>query len=181
MVYLAELHYLQEQRDFPFRKAVLVTATTVSRWSSYFYAELIATKSKHIAPTCKSGSLPTKRQAKEAFIAELVNWLIENSLADDLFCLLLDDGPVPQPGKVAKFDHHDTTGSWVLELTESEYAELQAEWKGHGLARDLFYPEGKTLHMPYPGKGLKARLLRSIGVQKYYTPKQWENEVRRMG
>lgn len=176
MTYLPELHYLQDQRDFPFRKAVLVTACTVGRWSRYFCTELIAAKSKQVAPTCRSGSLPTILEEKETFIAELVSWLFENSLADELFCLFLDDDPVPQPGKVAKFDHHDDTCCWVLNLAQDEFVELQAEWKDHGLPTDLFYPEENTLCMPYPGTGLKARLFRSVGVQKCYTPRQWENK-----
>jgi hypothetical protein len=175
MVYLAELHYLQDETGFPFRDTVSVTATTVSRWSSYFRAELIAAKSKHIAPRCRDGALPTDTQEKEAFVAELVSWLFENSWTDHLFRLLLDDEPVPQPGQVAKFDHHDDTGSWVLDLAESEFAELQAEWQGHGLPTDLFYPKENALCVPYPGTGLRARLLRLVGVQKCYTPKQWEN------
>lgn len=177
MAYLAELYYLQDQRDFPFRKAVLVTATTVSHWSSHFYAKLIATKSKQMAPMHKSGTLPANTEEKEAFVAELVSWLFENAVVDDLFCLLLDDKPVPQRGQVAKFDHHDDTCCWVLNLAENEFAELQAKWKEHGLPADLFYPEENTLCVPYPGTKLKARVLRSIGVQKCYTPKQWENET----
>lgn len=177
MVYLAELYYLQDQKDFPFQKAVLVTATAVSRWSNYYYAELIAAKSKNIVPTHKSGSLPINTGERNALIAELVSWLFENSAVDNLFCLFLDAEPAPLPGQTAKFDHHDDTGSWLLNLTESEFAELQAEWEAHGLPEDLFYPQADTVCIPHPGDGLKARLLRAVGVQKCYTPKQWENKT----
>lgn len=102
MVYLAELHYLQDQRDFPFRKAVQVTATAVSRGSSYYHAELIATRPGENVATRRGGPLP----------------------------------------------------------------------------EDLFYPEQETRCVPYPGKGLKAKLLRSVGMQKCYTPLQWEDEER---
>jgi hypothetical protein len=116
---------------------------------------------------------------REVFIADLVGWLFENSIIDDLFCLFLDSEPTPKPGKVAKFDHHDDTCCWVLNLTETEFAHLQAVWRANGLPEDLFYPERAGLCIPYPGMGLKARLLRALGIQKCYTPKQWENEEKR--
>lgn len=179
MVYIPELYYLQDQSDFPFRKAVLMTATTVSHWSSHYCAKLIAPRSKRMAPKSKSGSLPPNTEEREALVAELVSWLFENSLADELFYLVLDDEPVLQSGQVAKFDHHDDTGSWALDLAENEFAELQAAWKERGLPKDLFFPQGNAFCLPYPGAGLKARLLRSMGVKKCYTPRQWENEVGR--
>lgn len=113
-------------------------------------------------------------------VAELVSWLCENSWVQDLFYLLLDDAPVAQSGQVAKFDHHDDTGSWALDLAQNEFAELQAAWKEHSLPKDLFYPEGNAFCLPYPGGGLKAWLLRSAGVKKCYTPRQWDNEAGRI-
>jgi hypothetical protein len=173
MVYVPEL-YLQDERNLPFQDAVLVTATTVSCWCSHYRAELIVAKSKHVMPTCKSGALPTNTHEKAAFVTELVSWIFENSLIHTLFCLRLDDELVSQQGKVTKFDHHDDTGCWALDLTESEFAELQAAWQGHGLPKDLFYAAEKTLCIPRPGTGLIARLLRALGVQQCYTPRQWE-------
>ena len=178
MHYLPELHYLQEQRDFPFRQALLITATTVSRWCAYFHARIIAPKAGYAGPLEKSGPLPEDIPRREALVADLVSWLLDNSAVDDLFSLFLDDEPTPQPGKVAKFDHHDDTCCWVLNLTEAEFAHLQAAWKAHGLPEALFYPEQDGLCIPYPGTGLKARLLRALGVQKCYTPKQWEKAVK---
>jgi hypothetical protein len=177
MFYVAELYYLQNGSDVPFRDAVWVTATTVSRWSSYYRAELLAPESKQISPTSKSGALPTDPQEKKAFVADLVSWIFESSMMDTLFYLRLGDEPVPKSGGVAKFDHHDDTCCWVLDLPESEFAELQAAWQAHGLPQDLFYPQGKGMCVPVPGTGLMARLLRSLGVQRCYSPKQWENKV----
>ena len=45
MIYLPELYYLQDQKDFPFQEAVRVTATVISRWSSHFYAKEAQTRS----------------------------------------------------------------------------------------------------------------------------------------
>ena len=176
MFYCPELYYLVNGSDFPYRNTVRVTATTISRWSSYYRAELLAPESKDIAPTCKSGPLPTNAREKEAFVAELVSWIFESSLLDTLFYLRLDDKPVPKSGGTAKFDHHDDTCCWVLDLSESEFAELQAAWQRHGLPRDLFYPAGQGVCVPFAGTGWMARLFRALGVQSCYTPKQWENK-----
>lgn len=174
MVYCAELYYLQDDRDFSYSDAVLVTATTVSRWCGHYHAELLAPEPRHIVPKSKSGPLPTDPQEKEAFVAELVGWIFENSLVKTPFRLLLDDEPPPQSDRVEKFAHYDDTHAWFLHLAESEFAELQAAWQDHGLPQDLFYPQEEHLCMPVPGTGLKARLLRALGVQQCYTPKQWE-------
>jgi hypothetical protein len=176
MRYLAELYYLQDQREFPFRKAVTATATVVAQWCDYFYARIIAPTTKQVKPLERSGSLPKSLQEKEAFVVELLNWLFENSITDELFCLLMDDKPVPQAGVVSKFDHHDDTCCWVLNLDDNQFSELQTKWREQGLPEDLFYPESKTLCAPYPVEGMKSKLLRALRVRKCYTPKQWENE-----
>jgi hypothetical protein len=178
MRYLAELYCLQDQKDFPFRQAVRVTATAIGRWSSHFYAKVLAPISKQIDLVEKSGPLPEDAQEKEAAVAETLDWLFENSFTDELFCLLLDDEPVPQPGKMAKFDHHDEPCCWELDLSESEFAELQSIWRANGLPEDLFFPEQSGLCIPYPGRGWKARLLRALGATRCYTPKQWESETK---
>ena len=177
MLYLPELYYLQEQKGFPFRQAVLITATAVSRWCTHFYARIIAPKTT--TPLEKGCPLPEDISHREAFVADLVDWLLDNSAIDELFCLLLDNEVTPQSGKVAKFDHHDDTCCWVLNLTPTEFAYLQATWEINGLPEDLFYPEQEGLCTFYPGGGLKAKLLRVLGVRRCYTPKQWEQERRR--
>jgi hypothetical protein len=179
MRYLAELYYLQDQGEFPFRKAVIVTATTVACWCDYFYAKIIAPTMKQVKPPERGGALPKNIQEKEAFVAELLQWLFENSITDELFCLLLDDKPVPQPGVVAKFDHHDDTCCWSLTLSDNEFSELQTKWREQRLPEDLFYPEWKTICVSYSGERRMSRLLRAVGAQKCYTPKQWENELSR--
>lgn len=179
MIYLAELHYLQDHEHFPFQKAVTVTAVTVAQWCTHYYARLIApaVKSPDLV-TEKQGRLPTDPQDKRAFVADCVRWLIDHSLVPDLFCLLLDSDAVPRSGRVAKFDHHDDTCCWVLNLSEHEFIALQSAWKANGLPEDLFYSEGREVCVPWPGTSLKARLLRTLGVQKCYTPRQWEIEQR---
>lgn len=174
MDYLAELYYLQDQAAFPYRKAVLITATTVGRWSRYYYAELIAPTSVHTDPKRKTGPLPVNPQANELFVTQLLTWLFEDSASRELFRLRMSAEPVAEAGGEAQFDHHDNPASWVLRLTASQFAQLQAAWEAHRLPTDLFYPEGQTICIPYPGEGVKARLLRLLRVQKCYTPKRWE-------
>ncbi|MGB9739286.1 MAG: hypothetical protein C0184_07800 [Chloroflexus aggregans] len=161
MRYLAELYYFQDQREFPFQKSVIVTATTVARWCSHFYAGIIVPWNCNI-PLEKKGLLPTPFRSKEIFVTELVNWLFENSMSEELFCLLLDDKPVSPLGEIARFDHRDDTCCWLLDLTDDEFAECQVQWQVNGLPRDLFYPEHQTVCIPYPGRGLKAKLLRVL-------------------
>ncbi|PWH18033.1 MAG: hypothetical protein DDG58_07130 [Ardenticatenia bacterium] len=175
-IYLAELHYLQDQPCFPFQKAVSVTAITVARWCNYFYARLITLKANSTLVEERRGPLPAVAQEREAFVADCVCWLLENSITPQLFCLLLDDKPLPRSGRVAKFDHHDDTCCWVLNLSELEFAELQRVWKANNLPEDLFYPENQNRCLPYPGTDWKAKLLRVLGVQKCYTPRQWDVE-----
>lgn len=176
MFYLPELYYLQDQANFPLQKAVEVTAITVSRWCSYYEARLIALLSKDILPAQKSGPLPEAMAERERFVGELVAWIFASSNPPELFALWLSDRPLSEKGRIAKFDHPDDTCCWVLDLSESEFGELQEAWRAHGLPTDLFYPEGKQICLPYPGKGWKARLLRAFGGQQCYTPKQWEQE-----
>lgn len=182
MIYLPELFYLQDEKDFPFQKAVTVTAAAVSRWSSFYHAQLISPAVKQIDPREKSGPLPAGALARETFVRDLVGWLFEYSMVEGLFCLFLDDEIVPKTGSAAKFDHHDDTCCWVLNLTEKEFVELQSVWRANGLPDDLFYPQQEQICVPYPGTGIKARLLRLLKAQMCTTPRRWEHEaVRRNG
>lgn len=176
MRYAAELFYWQDQQDFPFQKAVLVTAKTVAQWCAYFHTRVLSSskRSEHLLE--RKGALPTDTREKEAFVTELLLWLWDHSDVEDVFYFLLDDEPVPQAGKVAKFDHHDDTCCWFLNLTESEFLTLQDAWRNNDLPIDLFYPEQKMIRVPYPGNGWKAKALRLLGVQRCYTPLQWQKD-----
>lgn len=174
MLYLPELYYLQDQKDFPLQKAIEITVITVSQWCRFYEARLIAPISKGTIPFQKSGALPEVTSEREMFVRALVEWLFTHSNPPDLFTLLLNDQPIDAKGGVAKFDHHDDTCCWVLNVTESEYAQLRLAWQINDLPEDLFYPDGKQICLPYAGKSWKARLLRILGGQRCYTPRQWE-------
>jgi hypothetical protein len=177
MSYAAELLYWQDQRNFPFQKAFLVTARTVAQWCTHYQAKVLVPIRKHQNPIEKQGILPSEPAEKAFFVTELIQWIFSNSQIEELFYLLLDNQPTPQTNRVAKFDHHDDTCCWCLNLTESEFIILQDAWSKNGLPVDLFYPEQETVCMPYPGNGLKAKVLRLFGVQKCYTPLQWRTRV----
>lgn len=173
MIFSPELHYLQDQQDFPFQKAVMITARTVGRWCNHYHAELIVPVSETTEPRKRQGILPAYGEEKQLFIEELVEWMFTHSEFESLFALFLDAEALPVQDRVAKFDHHDDTCCWALNLTEQEFGELQQAWAENGLPEDLFYPEGKGVCVPYPGEGVLARAFRKLGGQRCYTPKQW--------
>lgn len=177
MIYTAELFYWQDRQSFPFQKAFLVTARTVAQWCTHYHAKLLAPARNYQGAIEKRGILPNESTEKTSFVTDLVQWIFANSEIDELFYLLLDNQPVQQANRVAKFDHHDDTCCWVLNLTEIEYAILQHSWSENGLPINLFYPQQETLCLPYPGNSLKAKVLRLLGVQKCYTPMQWQTRV----
>ncbi|MCS7030551.1 MAG: hypothetical protein NZL92_03325 [Gloeomargarita sp. SKYG116] len=170
MLYAAELFYLENQDNFPFEKAVAVTAKTVGQWCTYFQAGLIIPDDAEV----HYGELPVEPGQKQAFIDELLAWIFSHTVSPELFHLILDDEPITETSKVPKFCHADDTGCWVLNLTASEFTELQRVWVDNGLPPDLFYPESETIVVPYDGKGLLAPLLRRLGVTTSYTPRQWQ-------
>lgn len=174
MIFLPELYYLQDQQDFPFRKAVTITARTVGRWCNHYRAELIVPISETTQPRTCHGILPARGAEKEIFIEGLVAWLFAHSAVESLFALFLDAEALPVEGEVAKFDHHDDTCCWALNLTEREFGELRQAWVANDLPEDLFYPEGQGVCVPYPGRGVLARGIRSLGGQRCYTPRQWQ-------
>ncbi len=177
MIYVAELYYLQDQRDFPFQKAVLVTAQTVAQWCAHYRAKLIAPAKTVQGPAEKQGLLPIQPLERALLVEQIVQWIFANSLTDDLFYLLLDDQPISAPNGAAKFDHPDDTCCWFLNLNEDEFDALQAAWRENGLPANLFYPKDKAVCVPFPGSSLKAKMLRALGAQKCYTPMQWQAET----
>ncbi|RME44013.1 MAG: hypothetical protein D6791_14175 [Chloroflexi bacterium] len=174
MRYLPELYYLQDRPDFPLRHAIQVTATGVALWCDYYLARVIAPREPRPAPGEKHGRLPSSPVEKEAVVGDLLRWLWDSSEVEDLFCLLLDDRPLPRPRPCSRFDHHDDTCCWVLDLTAEQFAILQQRWREHGLPADLFYPEREMRCVPWPGERKRDRALRALGAQKCYTPRQWQ-------
>lgn len=178
VIYAAELFYWQDQESFPFERAFLVTARTVAQWCTHYQAKLVIPTRNYAGAIEKRGTLPSESAERASFITELAQWIFANSEINELFCLFLDNQPiVPQANRVAKFDHHDDTCCWALNLTEIEYTILQHAWSENDLPTNLFYPQQETVCAPYPGSGLKAKVLRLLGAQRCYTPMQWQTRV----
>lgn len=170
MLYSPELFYFFDQKDTPLKKAVLVTAKEIAKYCTYYKAKLIVPK-KGVKEKERQGLLPSAAEEKEKFAKELIEWIFSNSLNLGLFTLTLDNLEIGKDKeRVAKFDHHDDTCCWVLNLSKDEFLSLQNAWKNNDLPADLFFPEEQT-------KIVKAKgLLGWFGFTKIYSPKRWENE-----
>ncbi len=179
MLYLPELHYFFDQKDFPFEKAVLVTAKKVSESCGYYKTKLLSPR-KGVKETERQGKLPSSTEEKHKFVENLIQWIFSNSVIPDLFALFLDEEEIDQAkDKPAKFDHHDDSCCWVMDLTEQQFQDLKNAWKDNGLPEDLFYPEGKEIKIMRP-PGVIARFFLKLGFtfenSKIYSPKRWEEE-----
>lgn len=134
MIYSSNLNYFNKD-DFPFEKAVLITAQAVSRYCQFYQAKIIAPKSG-FPNTEKAGGLPSSK--KERFVQEVVEWIFANSMPKVWFVLFLDNKVIINTGEACKFDHHDDTCCWALNLTKEEYSTIQKIWQKHQLPLDLF-------------------------------------------
>jgi len=140
MLYAPNLHYFFSQKDFPFEKAFLVTASAVARSCTHYLAELI-TPVAGVEEKEKSGELPKDPHELARSLSEIVKWLFSSSENPELFAFFIDDAELgSDPKKIAKFDHHDDTCCWVLNVSEDEFAGLQDAWRSEGLPEDLFTP-----------------------------------------
>ncbi len=170
VTYLPELFYWQDMADFPFERAMRVTAVTIARWCTYYYARLIAPLNGRSARP-RAGLLPPTE--RETFVAHLLDTIWQDSATPELFTLYLHQAPLPAH-EAALFDHPDDTCCWSLHLSPAQFAELVAAWQAHNLPADLFYPAGREHIIPWPGQSLWARLWRRLGVTRVYTPRQWQ-------
>ena len=177
MFYFPELYYFFDQKDFPLQKAVFVTAKEIAKYCTYYKAKLIVPQ-KGIKEKERQGLLPVEE--KDKFIEELMEWMFSNSLNLGLFTLTLDNLEIGKAKEeVAKFDHHDDTCCWVLNLSEDEFFKLQNVWKENGLPEDLFYLEDKAIKVIIPD-GFIGSFLARLGftgeTSKIYSPKRWEEK-----
>lgn len=121
------------------KKAVLISSIVISRWCTYYQTSVWTTKK--IKAKYNKGNLPKSKKEKEIFIKELVNYIFNNSEMEGLFALFLDPRPIDKVrkmGQVAKFDHHDDTCCWALNLTDKEFKILQNAFHKNGLPKNLF-------------------------------------------
>lgn len=185
--YAPELYYFFDSKEFrekDFQKSISVVAKTVGQWCNYYATQLLSPL-KGVKDTKKEGKLPADKKEKDIFIENLVKWIFDKSYTDDLFLLFLGVKPVLANGSIApkngcpKFDHHDDTCCWVLNLTEKEFRQLQKNLKKNDLPEDLFYEGSKGKCIPDKPKTFVGKFFQILGLKSYkcYTPKQWEMKL----
>lgn len=179
--YSPELYYFFNSKEFKeknYQKSVFVIAKTVGQWCDYYSAKLLSPL-KGLKDIKKEGKLPTNKKEREIFIQNLVEWIFDKNYMEDLFLLFLGDKSMLTDRLVSlKFDYHDDTCCWVLNLTEKEFKQLQNNLKKNNLPEDLFYESSKGKCIPNKPKTLAGRFFKILGFEssKCYTPKQWEIE-----
>jgi len=88
-----------------------------------------------------SGKLPPSVEEKRKFLNKITEYLLDE-LNSDSFLLWLDPAPIPRFSKqqrIYKFDHHDDTCCWALNLDDDEYAILRKTFGENGLLEDVFH------------------------------------------
>ena len=139
MIYQCEADYFQN-KNYPLNKAILVIAGVVSRWCKFYQAKVIYPKNKKQSVSF-DGELSSTIKNKREKITEIVNLVLNNSEMPDIFYLKIDDREI-SPERIAKFDHHDDTDCWVLNL---ELNEPPYELTVKGWSEDDTYPHTLTV------------------------------------
>jgi len=171
MIYNLEAYYINDS-NLSEARIELEVARIVSRWAKGYSARLIAPK-KGVHLTVQEDSLPGDLKKKETVIADIVRWIHNNSVTNNVFKLILHkDYPPPSKREVALFDHHDTSSDWVLNISEDQFGVLQDELVKTGLPADLFYDADKMITVP-------AKIFGFIPFGDYWlSPKQYEARQR---
>jgi hypothetical protein len=89
------------------------------------------------------GKLPDSAEDKRNFLYQIVEYLVDG-MTSELFLLWLDPKPIPlfrRQNRVYKFDHHDDTACWALNLSDEENIALNEAFTRAGLPTDLFAPQ----------------------------------------
>jgi hypothetical protein len=177
MFFLPELYYFSDHKSsLDFKKAVTITALTISNWCKYYYADLLIHRTR-VKQAIKQGALPKDETKHKAFVLDLLDWIFDNSLSKELFALYLSEKPIdPENTTVSeiKFNHPDDTCCWLLNLDSDEFQKLQQAWKENSLPTDLFYPKAEGKCALPQDKSIKSILRRILKIKRCYSPKQWE-------
>ena len=176
-MYITENYYFKD-RKIDFIKILRVTAQAVGQWCDWFEAHLLM-PIKNVNETERTGMLPENSAEKQKFIDELILWLTNNSESQETFRLFLDSNPISQDHK---FQHHDDTCCWYLNLSKKEFVKLQAIWKENGLPEDLFYPADEALRLLKP-LGFWGKIFTTMGFTwqsfELFSPKEWQEELKK--
>ncbi len=177
MIYLPELYYFFDEKSVEFPKAIQITAGHISRTASYYEAEILYPL-KGAKKEARSGDLTGTPAEREAVISEIFTWIQTNtnSATPDLFKVIIGNDP---SNPDSTFSHYDDNCCWALNLTRSEFTDLQQTWKDHGLPTDLFYSETETICKIKPPGPLRT-FLANFGIswesKSCFSPKRWQAE-----
>lgn len=176
--YFPELYYFFDQKDFDRKKAILITAQHVAQYCHSFEAKILMTVDTNAQEKERAGALPANLQEKKDFVAELCEWIWKFSACEELFFLFFFQNT--ENRTQLRFDHHDDTCCWNLQLTPQEFAGLQESWRHAGLPEDIFFHEDKVITIDLP-LGWFDRLLLKLGFsvekKRQLTPRRSEHSV----
>jgi hypothetical protein len=131
--------YLVKLKDrVTFRRAFIAIAAEIGQWCRYIKYSLIAYVGKKKSSEDFVRKEPLKRRKQ---IEGILDWIEINSWHNrfDLFVFFMDPSDVdPLPSGGHKFDHHDDTCCWLLNLTATEFGMVQEALVAEGLPKDLF-------------------------------------------
>ncbi len=133
MIYSPQAKYFAHS-DFDFDKALKTTASFLALECNYYRAQLLTPK-RGTVDTKKEGEMPPTRKGE--FISQLVDWKTMYSRDVKVFAIFLDEAEISGE-KIPKFAYFKDISSWFLNLSESEFAELQKQLQENGLPNDLF-------------------------------------------
>ncbi len=167
--FLFEITCLEGNLSVP--RAIEVTAAALLPWVTAYQARLIA-PAKGVATPERRGTLPATPAEARALLRELVGWLEAHSAAGTLYTLRLFEPGAEQP----TFDFPDVPHDWSLWLTDEQWRAVQGALRAAGLPADLFYPAEAAICVPWPGQRWRDRLLRRLGFQRCFTPRQWRGK-----
>lgn len=181
--YLPEPYYFNDQPNFPFERALLVTAKTVGAWADGYKAEILAAK-RGSGGGWQKGELGKTVAERRQAIGDLVQWLTDSSEPRSYFDLRLTSKRQPSIiDRPEMFEYQGVVSSWYLALSPERFEKLQKAWRHHGLPDDLFYREGLETCVvdDLPPRGFMSIVVfvlmlfgRDLEIKRCYSPKRWE-------
>jgi hypothetical protein len=156
-IYRPEYYYFSNGDKERFKVAVKATEVYAARWADSYVASNMRDPS-----TRKEGVLLGGPSDRQQVIRDVLDWLEgqTNSIHEQALSLF-------RGGDFLLDQHDEVPGD--LNLSSSEFEQLQDEWNRLGLPRDLYYPieEQKLVIEPAEAYGTVIR------SQRAYTPLQW--------
>ena len=169
-VYMLETAYLKEGLEL--WAPVERVAEALLPWARAYEARLILPR-RDTAPAERAGPLPEDVGERQALLRQVLAWIRESSECSDCFVLRLLGR---EEGEQPLFEFHDLPHDWSLFLTAHQWEAVQAALREAGLPDDLFFEADRMRCVPWPGTRWRDRLLRRLGVQRCFTPREWRKQ-----